>query len=155
MATQEKEASTKYTWPKFVFVDKDLDLRAKNPTLWSRFDSFFVFNEQDSKRGAGNAEELLYDQFLLDHPKSAWSKTEPDMYTRSELLVALHRIYKKGSLTLKKQRMEARHGGKGRLCRRDFSTCLAAMGGRFKMTNGKRYWVNVGMKRQPEFAGSV
>ena len=136
-------------WPKVVIVDKDLDLKAVNPSLWERFDDFFVFTEDDRKRKGKNTEEHLYDQFLLDQPKNQGDKVDGYMYTRDELMEAMHGIKHNGNLMDKKERMFFRHKGKGRLCKRDFAMCLAAMGGRYTTWKGGRYWTNVEMKRRP------
>ena len=148
-------ATKSYTWPKITSVDASLDLQATNKQLCDRFKEFFQVTEQDSKRGADNVEEHLYDQFLLDQPKSVWNKKCRFMYTRDELIGAMHGIYKKGDILFKRQRIVRRHGKSGRLCKRDFAVCLSALGGRFKMTQGRRYWVNVQMTRTPSFSWDV
>ncbi len=138
-----------YTWPKVVIFDKDLDLKATHPTLWERFNDFFVFTEQSEINDSTHTEHHLYDQFLLDQPKNQGDKVDGYVYTRDELLYAMHSIYKRGDMAQKTHQVQKRHGDKGRVCKRDFATCLAAMGGRHKSKNGKRYWTNVEIGRRP------
>jgi hypothetical protein len=115
--------------------------------LWERFNEFFRYKEQDVVTSSYNLEDYLCDQFLLDQPNQKINKLRPDMYTRGEVVEAVHVVC--GQTKKKKKRKLER------MCKQDFASCLAAMGGRYKCKKGLRYWVNVEITRRPYFAWDV
>jgi hypothetical protein len=118
----------------------------QDPRLAERFADFFVVADRDGAPSDANTEEHLCSQFLLDQPKLGSNRLKPDSYTREEAIGAMHKV---SCADRKKSRL-------GTVCKRKgFAACLAAMGGRFRLRKGLRYWVNVVAPRRPMFTWDI
>jgi hypothetical protein len=140
-----------------------VNIEQNDQRLASRFKDFFRLLDVDGPPSSGNLEEHMYDQFLLDQPNRVENKVRSDMFTRDEILQAMHDAVggssSSTSTTTKKLLSLAKahhhhHNNNNsiRICKRDFAACLASLGGKFKRRRGVRFWVNMGMKRKPLFS---
>jgi hypothetical protein len=109
--------------------------------LAQRLGDFFALTDRDGPPSDANAEERLCSQFLLDQPKLELNRLKTDSYTRGEAIGAMRRVCGDRKRTACRQQ--------------DFAACLAAMGGRFRLKRGLRYWVNVVVRRRPMFTWDV
>lgn len=150
-----------------------VNIEQNDKRLASRFKDFFRRLDADGPPSSDNLEEHMYDQFLLDQPNRAENKVRTDMFTRDEILQAMHDAVGGGFggntttttnnnnakaakiiITARGPQQQHHHSGV-RICKRDFAACLASMGGKFKRRRGVRFWVNMGMRRKPLFSWDV
>ncbi len=100
----------------------------EHPILFKGLSDYLVRRERDRAPSAErNEEEHLYLQFLLNWPRFEGNRLTDQMPLQSDLVAAMKSV-----------------------C--SFAHCLAAMGGRHRVVGGKRYWLNMELRRRiPRF----